>query len=136
MLGASICFSWAMLLAEQAPQVQPPDLRATGKIVFTPVAVSDAAGKPVHGLQAADFVLYDHGSRRPAQLEDVVVRAQRKKVTIYAVTDLVSFPPAGRASGFRPVRVAVRPELPVRARTGYRALEDVLPAEEERTLSR
>jgi VWFA-related protein len=331
-LGASIWFT-LVVLGEQAPQAPLADFRATGKIVFTPVAVSDAAGNPVHALQAADFLLYDRGARRPVQLEeeflplalvvvvqnnvpaakaiekihktasiipplvagergtvalityshspqlllpptsdanaivsafrridvigngkvmldavhmglellasqsprrrrvllilgetrdagsttkieDVVVRAQREKVTIYAVTYsgawipytgkpyrdkkgdpppptgggmnlfallqlaapkaaeelanqsggghysflvqskleevlqrissdlhlqyLVSFPPAEGASGFRPIRVAVkdRPELNVRARTGYWALEDALPVEAGRTLSR
>jgi len=46
------------------------DFRTTGKIVFTPVTVSDAKGQPVYGLQEQDFLVEDNGHRRPIQLEE------------------------------------------------------------------
>ncbi|MBL8228803.1 MAG: VWA domain-containing protein [Bryobacterales bacterium] len=62
---AVLPFACALLAAQPTP-----DFRATGKVVFTPIAVSDAKGQPVHGLQAADFLLYDNSVLRTIQLEE------------------------------------------------------------------
>jgi len=49
--------------------LQGPALRSTAQLVVAPVTVTDAEGKPVHGLTKADFRLLDNGQPRDFDVE-------------------------------------------------------------------
>jgi VWFA-related protein len=48
---------------------QEPTIRTTVPLVVAPTTVSDAAGKHIDGLTAADFLLFDNGKQREIQVD-------------------------------------------------------------------
>lgn len=64
--GAITC----ILLLPLAAQERSP-IRTTVPLVLVPTTVTDAAGKPINGLEESDFLLYEGALPRPHRLEQV-----------------------------------------------------------------
>ncbi len=61
-----------MARAAQQPAPPQPTFRATAPLVIVPVTVLDASGRPVDGLEPADFELLDNGKPRRFDTEERV----------------------------------------------------------------
>jgi VWFA-related protein len=63
---------WAAIVALVLPAVaqeqQPVVLKSTSRVVQLHVLVNDPSGRPVHGLQKADFVVTDNGRPRDIRI--------------------------------------------------------------------
>lgn len=56
-------------LVTSALAAQDTTIRTTVPLVVAPATVTDAAGKHIYGLTAADFLLFDNGKRREVQAD-------------------------------------------------------------------
>lgn len=83
---ALILFVWAAVSAGSAqnppPSSQPPVFRADTGLVRVSVIVQDRHGRPVTGLTAADFELFDHRQPQQVALFSVEGRAAPSRASV------------------------------------------------------